>query len=146
MPRLDFSVLSDGLLVDVVVGLDADTTADQIAAGQRVTRPVLTRGEVDTGTNVTAVSAAILRRLGVPVLFQTVTHTAAGQLAVDLYQVSVGVRNLADPGAPELVNGQLLVMALRTALPGIEVLIGLDFLLACRFLLEGPARRVSLEG
>ena len=37
MPTLDFSVLPDGLLVDAVIGLDGDTIAAQIAAGQPIT-------------------------------------------------------------------------------------------------------------
>ena len=33
MPKVVFPVLPDGLLVDVVIGLDGDTIAAQIAAG-----------------------------------------------------------------------------------------------------------------
>jgi hypothetical protein len=38
----------------------------------------------------------------------------------------------------------LLVMELTRPLPNVEVLIGLDILLGCLFLIEGPARRFSL--
>jgi hypothetical protein len=145
MPRLDFAVLADGLLVDVLIGLDGDPIAAQLAAGQPVAPPVLTRGEVDTGSNMTAVSTAILRRLGVPVQYQATTLTAAGPRAVDIFEISVGLRNLADPTGDTLVEPKLAVMEVTTALPGVEVLVGLDFLLACRFLLDGPARRFSLE-
>ena len=145
MPKLVFPVLPDGLLVDVVIGLDGDRIADQIAAGQPVTPPLFTRGEVDTGTNITAVSAAILRRLGVSAHYQTTTLTVAGQLAVDVFAVSLGILNLGDPAGPQLVETKLPVMELTAALPQIEVLIGLDVLLGCRFLLDGPARQFSLE-
>ena len=94
---------------------------------------------------MTAVSAAILQRLGVPVQFRATTQTAAGQLAVDVFKVSVGIRDLADPTATELVESNLPVMELTTAYRKIEVLIGLDILLGYRFLLEGPARQFSLE-
>lgn len=89
MAKLVFPVVPDGLLVDVVVGFDSDTIAAQIAARQPVTAPVLARGEIDTGTNMTAVSAAILRQLGVPVQYRTTTQTAAGQLAANVFKVSV---------------------------------------------------------
>jgi hypothetical protein len=145
MTKLSFPVLPDGLIVDVVIGLDGDTTTAQIAAGQPVTRPILTRGEIDTGTNITAVNAAILQRLGVPHQFQTTTQTAAGLLTVDVFKVSVGVRNLANPTSGTLVVSKLLVMELTTALQQVEVLIGLDFLLGCRFELDGPGLQFSLE-
>src|SRR5262245_60524398 len=114
MPKLVFPVLPDGLLVDVVIGLDGDTIAAQIAAGQAVTAPVLTRGEIDTGTNVTAVSASILRRLGVPVQYQTTTQTIAGQMSANVFKVSLGIRNLADPSGTQLVETKLTVMELTT--------------------------------
>jgi hypothetical protein len=145
MPKLVFPVLPDGLIVDVVIGLDRDTIAAQIAAGQPVTSPILTRGEVDTGTNVSAVSAAVLRRLGVPVQYQTTTQTAAGQLAANVFKVSLGIRSLADPGGDELVEAGLFVMELMTVLPQVEVLVGLDILLSCKFVLDGPTGQFSLE-
>jgi hypothetical protein len=63
MPKIAFPVLPDGLLVDALIGLDGATTAAHIAAGQPVPAPLFARGEIDTGSNVTAVSAAILRCL-----------------------------------------------------------------------------------
>ena len=145
MPRLDFPVLADGLLVDVLIGLDGETTAALFAAGQPIAGPIHARGELDTGSNVTAVSAAILQRLGVPLQYQTTTQTAGGLVAANVFEVSVGIRDFADPTGPELLESTLLVMELTASLGPVEVLIGLNFLLACRFLLDGPARRFSLE-
>src|SRR5207249_2622693 len=138
MPRLVYPVLPDGLLVDVVVGLRRLTTANLLAAGQPITRPVCARGVIDTGSDRTVVSAAILQRLGVAASHQGSTQTITGSLSVQLFKVSVGVTDFGDPTAPELVEPDLLVMELVTALPvKIEVLIGLDILLGCKFLLEG---------
>jgi hypothetical protein len=142
---LVFPVVPDGLLVDVLIGLDGDTTLAQLAAGQPITAPIRARGEIDTGSNSTAVSATILQRLGIPIQYQTTTQTASGSLAVNVYKVSVGVRDWADPAGLELVEPTLSVMALATPLPTAEVLIGLDFLRGCKFLLDGPARWFSLE-
>jgi hypothetical protein len=47
--------------------------------------------------------------------------------------------------SPELVEPTLSIMELTTPLANIDALIGLDFLLGCRFLLDGPARIFSLE-
>jgi hypothetical protein len=145
MPKLIFPVLSEGLHVDVMIGVEGARSVAQIASGGPVTPPILSRAEIDTGTNITAVSAAILRKLGIPALFETTTQTAAGPLVVDIFKVSVGIRNLADPAVPTFVEPSLLVMELSTALPLVEVLIGLDFLLGCKFVLDGPARQFSLE-
>jgi hypothetical protein len=145
MPKLVFPVLPDGLLVDVLIGLDGATTVALLAAGQPISAPLHARGEIDTGSNMTAVSAAILRRLGAPIQYQTTTQTASGSLAVNVVEVSLGVRNLSDPTGPELVESTLRVMKLTTPLASSEVLIGLDSLLGYRFLLDGPTRRFSLE-
>jgi hypothetical protein len=138
-------VFSDGLLVDVVVGLDRATTLAQLAAGQPITAPICVRGEIDTATNITAVSTAILQRLGVPLQYQTTTQTAAGPVAANVFDVSVGIRDFRDPTSPELVQPTLPVMELKAALPVVDVLIGLDILLGCKFLLDGPGGQFSLE-
>jgi hypothetical protein len=146
MARLVFPVLADGLLVDVLIGLRAASMATQLAAGQPITAPVRARGAIDTGTDITIVSAAIPRRLGVPASIQGSTQTVAGPLSAPLFRLSVGVTDFRIPHAPELVEADLLVMGLVTTLPQqIEVLVGLDVLLGCRFVLDGPAGQFSLE-
>jgi hypothetical protein len=39
----------------------------------------------------------------------------------------------------------LLASELTTALPNVDVLVGLDVLLVCRLTLDGPVRRFTLE-
>jgi hypothetical protein len=145
MPRLVFPVLADGLLVDVLIGLDRGTTLAQLAAGQAIAAPIRARGEIDTASNVTAVSAAILKRLGVAVQYQTTTQSVAGSVAVNVATVSVGVRDFTGPQSPEFVEPTLHVMEWTAASPPLEVLIGLDILLGCKFLVDGPGRTFSLE-
>jgi hypothetical protein len=145
MAKIVFPVLPDGLLVDVLIGLDRAMTVAQLTAGHPITTPLAARGEIDTGSNVTAVSPAILRRLGVPTHYQTTTQTVSGNVSVNVAKVSVGVRDSRDPTSPELLEPTLSVMELMTPLANVEVLVGLDFLLGCRFLLDGPARQFSLE-
>jgi hypothetical protein len=144
--RLVYPVRADGLLVDVLIGLRGASIAVQMTAGQPITVPVRARGAIDTGTDITIVSAAILQRLGVPASSQGSTQTVTGSLSAPLFRVSVGITDFGDPHAPELVEADLLVMGLMTKLPQqIEVLIGLDILLGCRFVLDGPGRQFSLE-
>jgi hypothetical protein len=91
---------------------------------------------IDTGTDVTAVSALLLQRLGLAASHQTTTQTASGRLSVQMFVVSLGITDFGDPAAP----------ALASVLPqSIEVLIGLDVLRGCKFVLDGPAHQFSLE-
>ncbi len=94
---------------------------------------------------MTVISSAILRQLGVPVQGHATVHTTAGVMAVELYEVSLGVTDFGLPNAPELVASTLRVMELTQVLPEVEILIGLDVLLTCRFRLDGPNRRFALE-
>ena len=117
MPKLIFPASKDELLVDVLIGLDGATTTALLAAGKPILAPIRACGAIDTGSNVTAVSAAILQRLGVPVLSQTSTQTVAGALGTRIFEVSVGITDFADPHAPEWAEPGLLVMELTTVLP-----------------------------
>jgi hypothetical protein len=49
MPTLTFSVQPDGLVVNVVIGLDAAGCETLQQSGQPIPRPVVTRGVMDTG-------------------------------------------------------------------------------------------------
>jgi hypothetical protein len=145
MSQLNYPVSKDGMLVDVLIGLDHATSIALLAAGQPITAPIRARGVVDTGTDVTVVNASILHRLGIPVQYQTSTQTVAGSLGVRIFEVSLGITDFGDPSAPELVEPNLLVMEMTSALPVADVLIGLDVLLSCKLLLDGPARHFMLD-
>jgi hypothetical protein len=63
---------------------------------------------------------------------------------VSLFEVSLSIldSNLASPW---LTQADLLVMELPSALANIDVLLGLDVLLKTTLLLEGPARKLTLD-
>jgi hypothetical protein len=137
MAQLTFPVTKSGLAVPVWIGLNRDMTNALFAAGQQPIPPVQARGLLDTGTDVTAVAGWILQQLGIPVAFTTSTHTAAGN-----------VTGITDPGKPVrtwLTQGTILVTELAALLPDTDVLIGLDFLLEYKLLLDGPGRQFTLE-
>jgi hypothetical protein len=146
MARLTFAVTGAGLAVPVWVGLTDQAMATLAAAGKPIPSPVGACGLLDTASDVTAVAPWILQQLAIPVVSTTTTHTAGGQANVQLYRVSVGITDPTQPaGAPWLTHSDLLVMELATALPDADVLVGLDVLLTCKLLLDGPARQFSLE-
>jgi hypothetical protein len=145
MPKLIFHARPDGLFVDVLIGLDGATTAALLAAGQPIPAPIRARSLIDTGSDVTVVSGSILARLGIPAQYRTTTQTISGPVAVNLFEVSVGITDFARAGSPELVEAHLLVMELTSPPHGLDVLIGLDIMLGCRMVLAGPARQFTLE-
>jgi hypothetical protein len=113
--------------------------------GQPIPRPVLARGEIDTGAHPTAIDPWIVQRLGLRPAFSGTSQTAGGPLLVRLFNVSLSITDPQVAGAPMLLIPLLRVSELTASLPDTDVLIGLDVLLQVRFLLDGPARTLTLE-
>jgi hypothetical protein len=59
--------------------------------------------------------------------------------------VSLSIPPPGGAGGPMLTRRDLTVMEMPGPIPGVEVLIGLDILLDCKMLLDGPARQFMLE-
>lgn len=145
MAVLTFPVSADGLIVPVVVGVGASAMATCLATGQPIPAPVTCKGLIDTGCTVTAVRTPILQQLPLLPKITTSTQTAGGSVQVDVYEVSLSVVGSGVAGGPTLVQPAMLVSELQTPLVDIDVLLGLDVLLGCRLILDGPARRFTLE-
>lgn len=146
MPKLTFPLQSDGLICDVLIGLDGRATTALAISGQPILAPIRCRGLVDTGTDVTCVASAVLRQLGLNVpIFKSKTRTTTGTAPVDLFEASVGVLDLHNLSGPTLVLPDVLVMELSTPLTNIDVLIGLDVLLTARLVLDGPRQIFTLD-
>src|SRR5262245_20533643 len=144
MPALTFPVDLDGMLLPVLIGLNGNETAARAAAAQPIPLPVSVKAIVDTGTNVTCVSQAVLSRLSVAASGQGTTNTAAGEAIVQLYEVSLSIPGQGN--APlTIVGTNLTVMELPGSVPGVEVLVGLDVLLRYKLLLDGPAKQYTLK-
>jgi hypothetical protein len=146
MAQLTFAVTSAGLAVPVWIGLPGPATAALVAAGTQVPAPVQARGLLDTGSDVTAVPSWVLQQFAVPVTSSTSTHTAGGQVRVNVSRVSLGITDPRQPaGAPWLTRPDLQVTELATVLPDTDVLVGLDILLECKLVLDGPVRQFTLD-
>jgi hypothetical protein len=146
MAQLTFSVTPSGLAVPVWIGLTRQMSIDLLAAGMQVPAPIQTRGLLDTASDLTAISRWILQRLGIPSVSTTATQTAAGPVNVSLYRISLGITDpVQPPGAPWLTQPDLLVTELATTLPDVDLLVGLDVLLQCKLVLDGPGRQFTLE-
>lgn len=129
----------------VVVGLYHQAMVDRLAAGLSLPAPIWTTGVIDTGSTVTCVTADVIRRLGLPPAGQTSTQTAGGSVSVQLFRVSLSIPPAGNLPGSMLTRSDLIVMELTDPIPDVEVLIGLDILLDCRLLLDGPGRQFTLD-
>lgn len=146
MARVTFPVTQVGLIVPVWIGLNGEAMEDLFESGKPLVPPLAGQGLLDTGTDMTAVSADLLRRLGVLSHLTAETHTASGRVGARLYRVSLSIME-HDPdgvGVPWLAVSDLLVMELPASVPDVDVLIGLDIILAGRLEIDGPARQFTL--
>ncbi len=139
MATLTFPIQPDGLICDVLIGLVGKTTAALVAAGQAVLAPVLCRGLIDTGADITSIAPAVLRQLGLSIpVAKSKTRTTTGSAPVDLFEVSVNVLDLRNLSGPKLILPTVMVMEVPAPLLNLDVLIGLDVLLTARLILDGP--------
>src|SRR5205823_4624215 len=120
----------DGLSLSLMFGLPGSELAALVAAGQPPPAPVLVRGVVDTGNDVTSVSSHVVQGLGLPFLEQRMTQTAGGPLQVNLFNASLSIPRPGHPTSPLLVLDQLVIMELpQPPSPTIDALLGLDVVL-----------------
>lgn len=142
MAVLSFPVIATDLIVPVLVGLDAYTLKQRVQAGLPLRPPIQARALVDTGTDVSCVSASTLQALAIAPAITTHTHTAVGQVPAVLVEISLSIIGLNLAPNPMLAIPDLLAMSLPHPVPGFDVLIGMD-VLQCQFHIDGPARQFS---
>jgi hypothetical protein len=145
MPRLTFPISADGLLVPVLVGLDAAELQALVDGGLPLPPPVSGMGLVDTGTTMTAITARMLAAVGAVPCGRASTTTASGPVVVSLYRVSLTLYDPARSPADALVFGSTTVTELAFDLPDADVLIGLDLIRALVFTVDGPAGQFALS-
>jgi hypothetical protein len=143
MAHLTFPIVPAGLVVDVLVNLQASVLVPLRSSGAGPS-PVPGKGLIDTGSDVTAVSLPILQQLGIPVVRQTTTQGIGGSVLVNLYRVSLHILDMQNVGLPWVSEASLLVMELAPGIP-FDVLLGMDVLLTCKMFLDGPARQFTVE-
>ena len=144
MPQLTFPVTGTDLLVDVRVNLDATELARLRAATCPAPASVEVRGLLDTGTDITGVAPHILQQLGAVPRRNTHTHGVGGRVPTRLFDVSLSIWDSSQPHLPWFTIPHLRVMELSLGIP-CDVLIGMDVLLQCRLLLDGPGRQFTLD-
>lgn len=141
--KLPFS--AEDIRFPVLVGIDGDWVTRLIDGGQPVPAPILASAVLDTGTNITVLSASIARRLNLEVVTQRPTRTAAGPAEADIYMISVGFPPVFGLPATATLHDKVFVAVLPDMDPDVDVLFGLDLLLRCRVSIDGPGRTFALD-
>lgn len=144
MAQLTFPIVTAELLVDVRVNLDAPSLLDVQSAGRSAPASVTARALLDTGSDATVIAPDVLGRLGLTPSYYTTTHGIGGLVQVGVYRVSLIILDASRPQPPWFTIPDLLVMEMPSPLP-VDVLIGMDVLLRCRMLVDGPAGVFSLD-
>jgi hypothetical protein len=144
MPRLTFPFVPDGLLVPALIGLARPAMQSLQAQGAALPGLVQARGAFDSGTTVTAVAPWVLSTLQATPGPATQTKTAAGTVAVHIYQVSFTIYHLGSGGAV-LWRPDWTVTNLLQDLDDVDVLFGLDLLREIVLIVDGPAKIFTLD-
>ncbi len=145
MPLWTLPLEQAGLVVPVVATLAQPQIASLQAAGLPGPSMAPGRGLIDTGTDVCAITPAMVRYLGLTPHATSPTQTAAGSVLVPLYRISLLLHGPAGPTGPLLVQSDLLVMGLSHDLPDqLDVLIGRDVLDESLLVIDWPARTFTL--
>ncbi len=137
----------EGWSFDVLIGLPRHRMMQFQRAGTPIPPPLLVRAVIDTGSDVTCVASRVRAIFGLRRLRRaSTTTTAAGQVRVNLYRVSLSISATIGAAPRMLIRQSLIVMELTTPLPGnIEVLVGRDILEDCLFVADGPRRQFTLS-
>jgi hypothetical protein len=144
MPQISFPIVSSELIVDVRVSRSAPDLLALGAAGQLPPPAVAARGQIDTGSNATGVSSAILAQIGASPLKHASTQGLSGKVGVRLFRVALRILDANQTHMHGIVQPDLLVMELPSVL-AVDVIIGMDVLLNCRMLVDGPIGVFSLD-
>jgi hypothetical protein len=141
---LTFPINPDGLSLDVLVGIDQQASHALLAQGVALPRPERVRALLDSGTDLTAVSAQVLSRLPVTAGQPVRTHTAGGIVSNLTFYISLSIPPLAGAAGSLLVVSRLLVTELVVPLPNLDVLIGLDVIRRYVWAIDGPGGTFSV--
>jgi hypothetical protein len=143
MPQMSFPFDRNGMMVDVLLSCGGDRLKQLLEQNTPIPAPVWARGMIDTGTNVSAVSLTLLRQLGIEGGKEVKSEGIGGEFVTRSYEISLTIADKTAPAGPTYSPPHVSVMHLDAA--GVDVLIGLDLLMACRLVIDGRAGLFTLE-
>jgi len=82
-------LFSGGVVMDIVIGVDAITTQSLLSSNILVPTPLSVKALIDTGCTITSIDNALVHTLGLRIRGYNQTHTANGMMNVSQHQVSL---------------------------------------------------------
>ncbi len=149
MRTLTVPILPEGVLVDVLIGLDAGKVQQLRQAGQPVPGPISATAIIDCGAQVTCLETRLLAQM-VAGCLAPVRHgfvnvpAAGGVLPTSEYAVSLTIVPSSSKLREQLVFRRLPIMEIALEKLGYQMLIGRDVLDQCLHVYNGPERSFTL--
>jgi len=149
MPHITMPIERNCCYVNLVVGPGVLLRNAMAAAKLPPIKPLVCRGLLDSGATCTAVDPTVLAKVAFP-KNKVPVHTPSTGATPHMANVCDVGLYLHHPGHQDLEGshytlGQELAVTESTLLPmGIEVLIGMDVLSRCLFLVDGPGQKFTL--
>ena len=82
-------------------------------------------------------------QVGIPPGNPAQSEGVSGEFTTNTYEVSLTIADKSAPGRATYSPPDVSVIHMEAA--GVDVLIGLDLLMACRLTIDGPSRLFTLE-
>jgi hypothetical protein len=143
--RLTFPITRVGLTVAVLIGPDDQHMQDLSAAGVPLPAPIHGQALIDTGSDWSALSPAVLAALQIPASGNVSTHTAAGPTNVQSFTVSLTIYDPTGASTDTLFRGRWRVTGLPYQIPNVDVLLGMDLVSELILTVDGPGRQFAFE-
>lgn len=142
MPNVTVSLLPDGPIINLQVGVSQPRRQALEAMGQRVPAPITVGGLINLGASCTVIDRKLLRQLGInptgQVVFRSTEHGMVPEKSPQ-YDVSIAIA-----GFPQLLTPELPILEGGFTLPSYQAIIGRDILKLCRVTYDGPNRTITL--
>lgn len=143
MPHLTLPVLSDGPILELLVGVSRPRQEALKRAKQPVPNPVKIRGLIDTGASGTCLDPQCLSSLGLTPTGQALIHTPStgGTPALcNQYDVSI----ILVHASVRMTIGEMPIIESALVVQGIHALVGRDILASCLFVYDGRGEQFML--
>jgi hypothetical protein len=137
MADLTLPIQPAGLLVEVMIGVNDDLTQDLLQAGLPLVRPLKVTAFLDTGADVSGISRQIAQALKLMPVLTVQTTTGGGVIHTPCYAISL---SFLDATGTRLLYAEpdLLVTEMATPPPNLDAFVGLDLILRCMLIVDGP--------
>lgn len=145
MPQSTYSISADGFAVPVVVSPDGGELAKRLRTNQPIPAPLLVRGLIDTGSDITCLSRSLVERLGLIPIAEREAQTIGASTSVRLFEISLSVQSTWHMSSSLLLIDYLIAMDFSSEIKNVEVLVGRDVVQRFLLISNGPRLEFTLS-